>query len=109
MINPSVIAEIQQLQKLIFKPMILTQMHLVSADYTFQLESFNWNTHVINESPLFVTITDYENNLLNIERQKMRIRNQLNGGSSNIKVTTKLQKPFEMYKNKVQFITIDCT
>jgi hypothetical protein len=107
--DPNVIQQIQQLQKLIFKPMILEQIHLVSADQTFRLKSFSWNTHVVDKSVLFDTVTDYENNLLAIERQKIRIRNQLKNGNQQVKSTTRLQEPFTMYKNKFEIIVIDCT
>jgi hypothetical protein len=106
--NPTVVEQIQQLQKLIFKPMILQQIHLVSADFTFQLQSFSWNTHVANKPFLFETVADYENNLLAIERQKLRIRNQLKNGNQQIKSTTRLSEPFTMYKNKIKVIEIDC-
>jgi hypothetical protein len=106
--NPNVIEQIQQLQKLIFRPMILEQIHLVSADFTFKLDNFTWNTQVVGKPILFDTVTDYENNLLAIERQKLRIRNQLKNGNQQIKPTTRLTEPFVMYKNKVKIIEIDC-
>jgi hypothetical protein len=107
-INPNVIEQIQRLQKLIFKPMILEQIHLVSSDFTFPMEYFSWNTNVIKKTMLFDTVTDYENNLLAIERQKLRIRNQLKGGKQQVKSTTRLNEPFVMYKNKIKVIEIDC-
>jgi uncharacterized protein (DUF697 family) len=106
--DPNVVQQIQQLQKLIFKPMLLTQIHIMSADHTFKLDGFDWKNQIVSKDGIFDTIIDYENNLLDIERQKIRIRNQLKTGSQQIKSTTRLNQSLSVYKNKIKVIEIDC-
>jgi hypothetical protein len=106
--NPNIVQQIQELQQLIFRPMLLEQIHILSSDFTFQLKDFSWNSHTVNNPFLFETVTDYENNLLGTERQKLRIRNQIKNGNLQIKSTTKLSEVFKMYKNKIKVIEIDC-
>jgi len=106
-LDPSIVTEIQKLQQLIFRPTVQQQLHIKSADFTFKLKSFDWSSHQIDDDYLFETVQDAEKFILMIERQKLRIRNHIQNGKLNMD-DIRLKKPFDMYKNGIQIIEIDC-
>jgi hypothetical protein len=102
--NPNVINEIQKLQQLIFRPTVVEQLHIKSSDFTFALKSFDWSNHVVDDNYMFETVEECEKFMLMVERQKLKIKNRIDNGKSNIRLIPSLTS----YLNDIEIITIDC-